>query len=270
MSRSQPPAFGRPSAVAPKHTSRVRRSQSGASAPTGHSASAHHDAVIARIAASAPTAIHARAAPFTRSSRGTTGSSSSRRSSTTNAARNTNTSTIVPGAGPMMPRDRSCSSALRASTSAACTGGCVRPGGTPAIATPVTISPSGSPKNTDFTAMAMNRKAPVAASSPPSATTARMRSTIGLNCTSNGAWLKLMSQCRRGTPKLPANVIDIVKMSMPPANRYGWIFASLQNATLRWKISGMQVVRRAHERHGRAAHDRRVEVARARAACCAR
>ena len=69
---------------------------------------------------------------------------------------------------------------------------------------------------------------------------ARRRSTAGLNCTSNGAWLKLMSQCRRGTPKLPAKVIDITKMNMPPAKRYGWIFASFQNATLRRKISGIR------------------------------
>jgi hypothetical protein len=48
---------------------------------------------------------------------------------------------------------------------------------------------------------------------------------------SKAAVLKLMSQCRRGTPKLPANVIDKVKINMPPAKRYGWICAAFQNAT---------------------------------------
>ena len=80
----------------------------------------------------------------------------------------------------------------------------------------------------------------MAAISPPNAMTARMRSTIGLNCTSNGAWLNVMSQWRRGTPKLPAKVIDSVKISMPPAKRYGWMTAPFQNATFFWKISGMR------------------------------
>ena len=61
--------------VDPKHTSRVRRSHSGASPATGQSASAHHEAVTARMAASAATAAVPRER-ITRSSRGTTGSSS--------------------------------------------------------------------------------------------------------------------------------------------------------------------------------------------------
>ena len=105
---------------------------------------------------------------------------------------------------------------------------------------PGVLFPWSSSFETDFNPTAMNMTAPVPASSPPSAMTARTRSTMGLNCTSKGDWLKVMSQWRRGTPKLPAKVIDSVKMSMPPANRYGWTFASGQNATLRWKISGIR------------------------------
>ncbi len=76
MSRSHPPAAGRPVDVAPKHTVRVRRNQSGTEGVTGQSASAHHDAVIATMSASAASAVHARAGSVIRSSRGTTGSSS--------------------------------------------------------------------------------------------------------------------------------------------------------------------------------------------------
>jgi hypothetical protein len=60
MSSNQPPAFGRLSAVDPKHTSRVRRNHSGAALSTGQSASAHHEAVTATIAPSAARAAHAR------------------------------------------------------------------------------------------------------------------------------------------------------------------------------------------------------------------
>ena len=79
-STSQPAALGSVSTVDPKHTSRVRRSHPGASAPTGHSASDHHDAVIAKMAASTVTAARARPVALTQSSRGTTTSSNSRRS----------------------------------------------------------------------------------------------------------------------------------------------------------------------------------------------
>ncbi len=76
MSRIHPPASGSPSGVVPKQTSRVRTIQSGVAGPAGQSASAHQDAVMTRIAASAATAIRPRVASLIRSSRGTTGSSS--------------------------------------------------------------------------------------------------------------------------------------------------------------------------------------------------
>ena len=43
-----------------------------------------------------------------------------------------------------------------------------------------------------------------------------------------------------GTPKPPENDMKIEKISIPPANRYGWICASRQNATFFWKISGIR------------------------------
>ena len=78
MRRIQPPASGKPPPCDPKHAARVRASHSGSAAPTGHSASAHHAAVINTIAASAKSA-----APglwpccrLTRSSTGNSGASS--------------------------------------------------------------------------------------------------------------------------------------------------------------------------------------------------
>ncbi len=50
---------------------------------------------------------------------------------------------------------------------------------------------------------------------------------------------KVMSALRRGTPKLPAKVIDIERMTMPIAKRYGCHLAAPQNATLRRKMSGI-------------------------------
>ncbi len=49
-----------------------------------------------------------------------------------------------------------------------------------------------------------------------------------------------MSQCRRGTPKLPAKVMKTVNTSIPPANRYGCTRASPQNATFRRNTSGIR------------------------------
>ncbi len=48
-----------------------------------------------------------------------------------------------------------------------------------------------------------------------------MMSTAGGNSIPNGASENEMSQCRRGTPKIPEKVIDIAIMVMPAANRYG-------------------------------------------------
>ena len=66
-----------------------------------------------------------------------------------------------------------------------------------------------------------------------------IRSTIGLSCVVKGASAALMSYVRRGTPNVPANVIAIEKMTIPPAKRYGWMRASFQKATCFRKISGI-------------------------------
>ena len=100
------------------------------------------------------------------------------------------------------------------------------------MATPLTIGPSGSPKKTDFTAIATNRKAP-RREHPADGHHGQDEVDNRVELHVERAWLNVMSQCRRGTPKVPANVIESVKISMPPANRYGWIFANFQNATLR-------------------------------------
>jgi len=52
--------------------------------------------------------------------------------------------------------------------------------------------------------------------------------------------LELSSFQLQRTPKLPAKVMNIEKIRMPRAKRYGWMRAMPQNATLRWKISGIR------------------------------
>ncbi len=66
---SHPAALGRESRVVPKHTSRVRKTQLAVSDGSGHSASVHHDAVIATIAPNAAMAAHARADEIIRPSK---------------------------------------------------------------------------------------------------------------------------------------------------------------------------------------------------------
>ena len=108
---------------------------------------------------------------------------------------------------------------------------------------PGTVTPRGNsvifvPKKTVVTAISTNDSAPVTAMIPPMPSMARKTSTMGLNATSNGACENEMSQWRRGTPKLPANVMPNSSSSSPPANRYGCQRASGQKATFLRKISG--------------------------------
>jgi len=46
------------------------------------------------------------------------------------------------------------------------------------------------------------------------------------------------SQWRRGTPKMPWKIIDMLRTTMPMPKSQGWIFASPQKATRFLKISG--------------------------------
>ena len=80
---------------------------------------------------------------------------------------------------------------------------------------------------------------------PPSAAmqakipfSASIRNAAGENWNDVNASANVMSQCRRGTPSVPAPIMNSEMPAMPIAKTYGCSFATVGNITWRRKISG--------------------------------